>query len=203
MPFSNVPHADMIGKSAVIAQALTPELHAYLVSLFPTPASITELYLKYETSFAASLKGDPEKVKACEADREALDQAIGLLFGLGKAAHRKDPTILGQLGFGTAKKPAGTGKPVGKPVGFHLSFGNDGKPWVALTRISSAKGYEVWTCNGDPGNEQNWKFLVWSTTCKKILLSGINRSVPNFLRVRGKRGDIVGPWSNWIALDPV
>ncbi|MBJ6799660.1 hypothetical protein [Geomonas propionica] len=204
MPFNNVSHPEMIGKAAPVVQALTPEFYAYLVSIFPTPQSINELYQKYQASFTASLPGDdPEKVKECEADREALNHAIGLLVGFGKVANRKDPTILEKLGLShIVEKPAGTAKGVGKVSDFRVLFDSNGKPYVSLAKLGSAKGYDVWACAGDPSVESNWKSLVWSTSCKKIPIVGLDRSVPNFLRIRGKRGDAVGSWSHFIKLDP-
>lgn len=201
MPFNNLPHPEMITKSATVLQVLTPELYAYLLSLLPTPQSYGELHERYEASFAGSLKGDPEKAKACEADRKAINQDLAIILGLAKAVTHKDPTVIEKFPFSHATERT-TAATLGESKDFRITFDKKGRPLAWVTRVAGAKGYEIWACEGDPGIEANWKLLVWSLTCQKIALPGLNRTKLNFLRIRGKRGNILGPWSNFVSVDP-
>jgi len=71
MSHDNVNDPELIAKSAAMTEVFTPEIYARLVSLLPTPEGYAELHNRYEAGYPASLKGDPEKVKAFEADRKA------------------------------------------------------------------------------------------------------------------------------------
>ncbi|WP_185244282.1 hypothetical protein [Citrifermentans bremense] len=201
MPLDNLQHPEMINKATAVARALTPELYAYLVSLLPTPEELTELCRRYRESFAASLNGDPEQANICEEDRVAVSQVLTLLSGFGKAAAVKDPGVLGKLALHhLVSKKSAAATAVGSPGSLRIAFEPSGKPYAALAKVSGAKGYEIWCCGGDPGVESNWSLLAWSTNCKKIYLPGLDRNA-NFLRVRGKRGNKVGPWSNIVKIE--
>lgn len=203
MPHNDLPHVEMIGQTTAMADALTPELYAYLLSLLPNPQSFRELVLNYRTSFTESLDGDPELAKACEIKRMAVNDAVAILLALGKAVHRKDPKILDKLAVNQVLKPASAGTADWDPKEWKIYFDKKGKMFASLAKITKVKGYEVWFCNGDPSIESNWNFLLWSSNCKKITITGLDRTKANFLRVRGKRGETVGPWSHFIRVDPV
>lgn len=47
MPFNNVSDPELVAKSAVVAEAFTPEKYAYLLSLLPTPEGFTELHTTF------------------------------------------------------------------------------------------------------------------------------------------------------------
>ena len=89
MSFNDVPDPEMVGKSAAVTKTFTPEKYTYLLSLLPTPQSYGELHDRFEASYAASLKGDPAKVKACEADRLAINKNLSILLGVAKAAAQR------------------------------------------------------------------------------------------------------------------
>lgn len=203
MPYHNLPHQEMIAKSAAVAQALTPELYAYILSLLPTPQSYAEMHERYEASFAGSLKGDSEKVKLCEEFCDALKKDLAVIAGVAKAVSHKDPTVPGKLALGQlVERGAGSATIPGDAKDFEIYFDRKGRQFAKLSKITGAKGYEIWSCDGDPSVESNWRLLVWSTGCQKIALPAMNRSKVNFLKVRGKGSKGVGPWSNVISLDP-
>jgi len=203
MPFNSASHTEIISKSAAVTGALTPELYAYLISLLPTPHGFNDDHERLEASFTASLKGDSEKIKACEADRNTVNQNLTILLGLAKAVSVKDPTVLEKLGLGhVVERTTAAAALPGIPKDFRVTFDKEGRPVASLTKLSGAKGYEIWICDGDPSVEDNWRMLTWSTSCQKIPLPGMNRAKTNFLRIRGKRNNIVGPWSHYISVDP-
>lgn len=204
MPFKHLPPTDLLSRSATVTKLLTPELHAHLLSLIPTPETYNSDHEHCETCFKASLKGAPEDVKAFEAACQKVNQNLSVLFMFAKAGSIIDPTVPQVLGFNhlLERTPSATAAPLGIGKDFRLFFDKEGRPLVSVTRIPAAKGYEVWFCDGDPAVEENWKMLVWSTSCQRIALSGLNRSKTNFLKIRGKRNHDVGPWSNYIRLNP-
>jgi len=204
MTYNNDSHTEIIAKSAVLIDELTPEMFGYLISLIPTPERHSEIHERFEASFAGSLKGDPEKVKACEADRQAINESFAILHGLVKAAAIKDPTLPEKLGMGrAAERTASTTTTISAPKDFRIAFDSKGgQAFASLTKLAGAKIYEIWACDGDPSVEANWRLLDSSSKCQKIPILGLNRTKTNFLRVRGKSGHIVGPWSYYLSIDP-
>lgn len=203
MPVSKLSHPELISKTATVSANFKREMYEYMLSLLPTPDYFSELHERYEASFAGSLKGDPEKIKACEENRQLINQNLSILMGLAKVVTMKDPSVLEALGLNlfTEKPPTST-TALERPKEVRIGFDKKGHPQVTVTKVMGAKGYEIWASDADPSREENWRLLVWSTKCQKIDIPGLNRMLLNWLRVRGKRGDIVGPWSNPIRLDP-
>lgn len=204
MPFNDVDNPELILKSSAVLQAFTPELHAQLLSLIPDPTTFSELHDCLETNYAGSLKGDPEKVKACEEARQAVTQCLAILQGVARGVNPKDPTMMEKLNLGRPAEKAGSNDHTpGEAKEFRVVFDKKGRPYASLGKIPNAKLYEVWSCDGDPSVEGNWRLLVWSTKCQKIALIGLNRTKTTFLKARGVRNDIPGPWSHFISIDPV
>ena len=201
MTYNNDSHTEIIAKSAVLIGGLTQEMFDYLISLIPTPGRHSEIHERFEASFAGSLKGDPEKVKACEVDRQVMNECLAILHGLVKAAAIKDPTLPEKLGIGrTAERTAST---INDPKDFRITYDSKGgQAYASLTKLAGAKIYEIWVCDGDPSVEGNWRLLDSSNKCQKIPILGLNRTKTNFLKVRGKSGNIVGPWSYYLSIDP-
>lgn len=204
MTYNNDSHTEIIAKSAVLIGGLTQEMFDYLISLIPTPGRYSEIHERFEASFAGSLKGDPEKVKACEADRQVMNENLAILHWLVKAAAIKDPTLPEKLGIGrTAERASPTTPTISDPKDFRITFNSKGgQAYASLTKLAGAKIYEIWACDGDPSVDANWRLLDTSSKCQRIPIKGLNRSKTNFLKVRGKSGNIVGPWSYYISIDP-
>ncbi len=201
MSFNNVPDPEMIAKSAAVTVAFTSERYAYLLSLLPTPESYIELHNRFEGSYAASLKGDPAKVKACEADRLEVNRDLTILFGLAKALALKDPSVQEALGLGSV--PEKTPVPavvLTEPNDFKVVYSPKGLITASVTRVPGAKGYQVWACDSDPNIESNWRLAAASPKCKGIALTGLSRAKSNWLKIRAMRGNAAGPWSNFVAL---
>ncbi|QXE92111.1 hypothetical protein [Geomonas subterranea] len=203
MPHNDLPHAEMVAKSEEVRQVLTPELYAYLISLIPTPDRYAALHTRFESSLTGYLKGIPEQVKECEEARVELNQAITVINGFSKAVSPIDPTVMNK--FNVAPKPATTAAaaPLVAAEDFKIHFDKQGQPYSSVSKLAGAKGYEVWFCESDPSIESNWNFLTWSTNCQGIYLTGLNRTKTNYLRLRGKRGNSLGPWSNLVVLPSV
>lgn len=202
MPTSKLSHPEVISKSAAVNATYNTEMFNRMLSLIPTPQFYSELHERYAANFAGSLKGDPEKIKACEADRQLIDQNIALLLGLAKVITAKDPSLQEAFGLNHSAERTAASAPLERPRDFRVRFDKTGHPEASVTKIMSAKGYEIWACDADPSLEENWKLVVWSTKCLKIPITGLDRTKLNWLRIRGKRGDTVGPWSNPISLSP-
>lgn len=194
MPYKHVSDPDMVAKSAAVAEAFTPELYQYLLSLLPTPQSYSELHQRFEASVAASLSGDPEKARECEEHRAELDTLVAGLYGLAKAAAVKDPKVPARLGLTAARGPAS--KPSLPPPHDPRIVYNGRRIMVSVTKIPAAKGYQVWACDGDPNVEANWRFEASSQNCRGIVLTDLDLSRTKWLRIRAMRGNTAGPWSN-------
>lgn len=203
MPFENETNPEVIAKSATVSGTYTQEFYHYLVSLIPTPESFTGRHHRLTAAYPDALQGDPEKIKAVEEDCKAVKDDLSLLLGLAKVVAFKDPTIQETLGFGhVTVRTATVQAPLGHPKDFKVYYDRKGQLFSSVTKVPGAKGYQVWVCDGDPSIEANWRLLASSSNCKGILLLGLNRSKFNLLRIRPIRGREVGPWSNWISLDP-
>ncbi len=202
MPHNNIPHPEMVAKSEEVRQVMTPEWYARLISLIPDPDRYLQIHNRFEGSVTESFKGDPQKVKECEEARHELNVALSVIMGVSKAVSILDPTVNEKLG-GTHQKSSPAGAPLAAAKDLRIFFDKDGQPYCSLSKLIGSKGYDVWFCQGEPGIESNWKWLTWSTLCKKIYLQGLNRTLPNYLKVRGKRGNEIGPWSNMVILPPV
>lgn len=202
MPYNEMGHPEVIAISAAVNGAFTPELYTYLLSLLPNPEAFAALTSRMEANYAGFLKGDPEKVKAFEADRKALDCELTQIRVLAKAAAIKDPKVPETLGLGpVTEKTAATG-PLGIPEGFKVVFDPTGHITALMKKVNGAKGYQVWGCDTEPSIEANWKLVASSPNCKGIVITGLNRGKFNVLKARAMRGNGAGPWSNWVSLDP-
>lgn len=203
MPFNDMSHHEMITKSAAVLEALSPEKWAYLMSLLPTRESYAEYHERLETCFAASLKGDPEKQKDCEASRKAVDQEMSILLGLAKVLAVKDPTILAAFGSAHAST---TSVPIRltAPKDFELFYDRKtGHLYASASRVAGAKAYQIWGCDGDPKIDANWRLLTASHRCRGIEVPGVDRSKTTYLKMRAVRGvNEFGPWSKLFQLEP-
>ena len=179
-------------------------LGADLMSLLPTRESYAEDHDRLETSFAASLKGDPEKQKDCEANRKAVDQELSILLGLAKVLAVKDPTILEAFGSAHANTPPSAPPRLTAPKDFDLFYDRKtGHLFASATKVAGAKGYQIWGCDGDPKIDANWRLLTSSHRCRGIEVPGLDRSKTNYLKVRAVRGvNEFGPWSKLFQVDP-
>jgi hypothetical protein len=203
MSFNDLPDPEMIAKSAAVSEVFTPEKYAYLLTLIPTPQSYVEIHERYEASYAASLKADPEKVKACEADRQAINQDLSILHALAKAVAVKDPTVPESLGLDPKhEKAAPSVVTLTAPRDFKVVYTPEGKIIASVTRVEGAKGYQVWACDSDSNAklEENWRLAASSSNCKKIEITGLTRGKSAWLKVRAMRGNTAGPWSNYVSL---
>ena len=204
MPFNNDSHSEILAKSAGFAEVFTQEVFEYLKSLFPTPGQYTEYHQQLAARYTASLTGDPENIKAFEIHRQVVSENLAMMNLLAKAAAIKDPTIPEKLRLGrTPERAAHATQPIGDPHGLRVTFSKKGgHPYLSLTKIPSAKIYEIWVCDSEVSVDANWRLLDTSSTCQNIPLKGLNRTKTNYIRVRGKSGSIVGPWSLFISIDP-
>ncbi|MBJ6726353.1 hypothetical protein [Geomesophilobacter sediminis] len=204
MPFLKVSNPEMITKSALVAEGFTTELYAYLVSLIPTPQSYAEEHSRFEASYSASLKGDPEKMKDCEADRNAVNQSLSILIGIAKAAAIKDPNVPKALGLANLmEKPAAPAASVSlEPSGFRTAFNRKGELIGTVSKVPGAKWYEIWSCDDDPNLETNWKLVASTSNCRGIRITGLNRSKTNWLKIRAMLKNVAGPWSHCLSLPP-
>jgi hypothetical protein len=200
MPF-NIPFPEMVAKSAVVTGRYTPEMYAHLLTLIPTPESLGVLHQRLEGSYMAALKADPEKVKMCEADCQALNHDLSILHALAKAVAVKDPTVSESLGLAsTTEKTAPSAVALTAPRDFKVVYTPEGKITASVARVEGAKGYEVWACDSDPTLEANWKLAAWSSSCKKLEIKELSRGKSNWLKVRAMRGNTAGPWSKLVSL---
>ncbi|ACH40977.1 MAG: hypothetical protein ACD_55C00166G0002 [uncultured bacterium] len=202
MPTTKLSLPELLSKSAAMNATFNTEMFNRLLSLIPTPAFYSELHERYATNFAGYLRGDPEKIKACEEDRQLIDQNLSLLLGLAKVVTAKDPSLQEAFGLNPSAERATVSATLERAKDFRVSFDPKGHPAASVTKIMGARGYEIWACDGDPSLEENWRLVVWSTKCLKIPIIGVDRTKLNWLRIRGKRGETAGPWSNPIPLNP-
>ncbi|WP_136513359.1 hypothetical protein [Geomonas edaphica] len=199
---NNIPHPEMVAKSEEVRQGFTTEVRDYLVSLLLTPESYDVLHERFEKSVTGFYKGDPEKVKECEEARRDLEQAISVIQGVRKALSVVDPSVY-EKPEDSHQKSSTAGAALAAAKDLRIFYDKGGQPYCSFTKLPGSKGHEIWFCTGEPGVEANWSLLMWSTTCQKMYLKGLNRTRTNYLKLRCKRGNEVGPWSNMIILPPV
>lgn len=202
MPHNSLPHPEMITKSEEMRRILTRDFYAYMLSLVPSPEKYGEIHERFEGSVTGYLKGDPEMVKQCEEARVELNKAMSIVQGICKAVSVVDPTVQEKLGI-VHQKASSPSAALAAAKDLRLFFDKNGQPYCSVTKLPGAKGYDLWFCEGEPSVESNWKLLTWSSSCQGIYLSGLNRTRTNYLKLRGKRGNEVGPWSNMVILPPV
>lgn len=204
MPINDLSDAELIAESAAVAEAFTPEMYAYLLSLLPTPQAFAELSSRLTANYPAALKGDPEKVKAFEADRNAMNCDLSLLRGLAKVVAVKDAIVPESLGLGRIQqKKAAAIAPLTNPQGFKVVYDRQGRLFASVIKVPGAKGYQIWLCDTDPSNQANWKLFTSGTRCRRMPITGLNRPNLTLLKVRAMRGHVSGPWSNVLSLDPI
>ncbi|WP_026840051.1 hypothetical protein [Citrifermentans bremense] len=203
MPGNHDSHSEVIAKSAALTEVFTEEKFAYMLSLCPNPESLGTDHNRYEATYTASLKGDPEKVKACEAERVVMNQNLTILHGIAKILSVKDPTVMEKLGFGKPpEKAAASSHNIDSPHGFKVFFDPQGNLFANVGKVEGAKGYELWVCDGDPNVESNWRLALFSLSCKRLPITGLNRTKVNWFKIRGIRGNTTGPWSYFQSVNP-
>lgn len=201
MPFKNESDPETIAKTAAVADAYTEELYQYLLTLIPTPQGYRDAHNRHKASYTESLTGGPDMVKACEADREAIDQQTALIQGVAKAFTGKDPKVPEILGLSHAADRTNSAAAILLvPHEFKVVYDPTGQLKASCSRVEGAKGYQVWACEGDPNSEENWRMLQASSTCRSIAINGLDRTKPNWLKIRATRGNQTGPWSNFVSL---
>lgn len=203
MPNNDLNHSDMITKSATLLEVLTKEKWDYLISLFPSRDGYAEFHERLAATFTGSLTGNPDRQKECEAARKAFDQVFGMVVGMAKVVAVKDPSFLEIVGAAHPSTPA-LPPDLTSPKDLDLFFDpKTGQLSVSVTKVASAKGYQVWGCDGDPKIAGDWKLMASSNTCRRIKVPGLDRSKTNYLKVRAIRGsNEFGPWSKLLQIDP-
>lgn len=205
MPFNNDSDPELIAKSAALTQAFTPEVRDYLLSFLPTVESVQEGHDRLTAGYTAFLAGgSPEE---WESQRNAVAQALAVIHGFAKAVTVKDPKAPERIGVvGPQHTRTGTALgPLPAPQDFKVQFNKDGKLFASCQNIRSARGFQLWGCDGgDPNDEANWRMVTPSPSCRGIEVLGVNRSNAVWLKIRAvrKKGEM-GPWSNLIRLPPV
>jgi hypothetical protein len=195
--------AELIAKSAAVAQVFTPELHAYVLSLLPVPDLFRTNQNNYAASFTGYLTGNTEQQKECAVHRETVGKDMDVLQGVVKAVAIKDPKVL--EAFGLAAQPvraAHSSVVPSEATGFKVTFNSSGQMVGAVTKVKGAKWYQVWACDGDPTAEENWRLVVSSSTCRGITIAGLDRTKTNCLRIRAMGSKEPGPWSHMITIKP-
>lgn len=200
MAFTNEGNPELIAKSATLLQVYTPEFYAHLVSLIPKPEQVQENHNNCAASYAALLAGDPEKAKEFEAHRQALNEGLTLLLGLGKAVGVKDPKVPEALRLSSVSSKTTNAKSLSRPTDFKVTYTPDGHLLASVSKVASARGYQVWGCDEDPNVEANWRMVASSPSCRGIVIT-IDRSKNNWLKIRAMKGKgVAGPWSNIINM---
>jgi len=204
MRFNKSRYHKILVKSAAVAEALTPEMHAYILSLLPTPQSYRELHNRLQANYSAGLHIPLEKAKEREADCEALGRELSILYGLARTVALKDPTVPKTLGLhDRPEKTAVRAKTIlTAPRKFKVFHAPDGRLLASCARSVGAKSYEIWATDGNPCDEANWRLIASSSHCKNIPIIGLDRTKGNWLRACAKRGNVSGPWSDCFQLLP-
>ena len=204
MSFKNDSDPELIAQSATVVQSYTQEAHEHLLSLIPTPQSVQANHTAYAASYAAFLGGDLDKAEECETYRIAVYEGLSILHGLTKAVTVKDPKAPEIVGLGAQpSKVKLTSISLAQPAGFRTAFTPQGLLVGSVTKVEHAMGYQVWACDSDPSVESNWRLVASSSTCKKILIPGLDYGKNNWLKIRAMRGKgVAGPWSNLVNLTP-
>lgn len=195
---------EFIATSASVTQAYTQEMYSHIISLIPTPETMTTNHNSCAESYTGFLAGDPEKAKEFETYRSAANEGLSILLGVAKAVTVRDPKVPETLRLdaltarGTAPDTTLT-----QPTGFRAFFNPSGDIVSAFDKVKFARAYQVWGCDGDPNIESNWRLIVTSPNCKGVLLPGLDHAKNNWLKVRAIKGKgIAGPWSNIVNLPP-
>ncbi|GFO61036.1 hypothetical protein GMST_33610 [Geomonas silvestris] len=203
MPHTKGEDPDLIAKTEQLSKVVTTELHAYLLSLIPSPQRVVDVNNRHQESYAASLKGSPEDIKKCEESREESRQLHNLYQALGKAFAKVDPKVPQMLGFEQPNEKLTSAVPVlAEPQDFRVVYNPKGQLVGGLSRVLGAKAYEVWGCYGDPMVESNWIRLAESFNCRGIIIAGYEKGKVLWLKVRAIRNDGPGPWSNVVVINP-
>ena len=194
--------AEMLPKAVAVTKTYTDEMHSYLLSLFTTPARYREAAERFQASYNAALDRNPEKMAACEADRQNLDRHHSVLIGMVKAASLLDPSVQEKLGVGILPVSPVTGShSLVKPDKFKMVFGsNSGEMIGSVASMKSARMIEIWGCIGDPNDEGNWKLMAAWPNCTGIKVTGLVPGTKYWFRARGVRSGEFGPWSSYLTL---
>jgi hypothetical protein len=202
MPLRDTSEPEAIAQSSIAVKLYTPELRELLLSHLPTSEGLAEVHSRSEGNYMDFVKGDPDKVKAYEADRSEVARQLSIIRSLAKMLRPYDHTIPELLikGGGHAKTVASSA-PLGAPPNLRVEYGE--KPGVLLCWVGSvahAKGFQIWACEGDPSIEANWSLAGSGNSGRKIVITGRPAGRLTWLKARGMRRNQPGPWSACVSI---
>ncbi|GFO68672.1 hypothetical protein GMLC_22510 [Geomonas limicola] len=201
MPYINLTNDALILKTKELLQALTPEMQNLLFSLMPNAEKLTAATLRHQENYAGFLKGEADAAKACEESRLEVCKQLTQYHGVIKACATVEPKVAQLLGtVPVAEKASSAPQVLSEPRDMKVTYNKFGQPVVSFSKVPGAKGYQIWVSNGDPSIESNWMLFESSSTCRGIILSGLDRGTFHWLRIRANRGNQTGPWSASISL---
>lgn len=201
MPFRDTTEPEAIAQSAVAAKLFTPEMRELIVSHLPTSEGFIELHNRWEGNYMEYVKGDPEKVKAYEADRLEVAKQLTMIRTLAKMVGVNAPIPDALINGGVRAKTVASSAPLAAPSSFKVDYGP--KPGVQYGRVASvnhAKGYQIWACDGDPSIEANWSLAASGNSGRRIEITGRPAGKLTWFKARALRGNEHGPWSACVSI---
>ena len=202
--FQGLNDTEIIPTTAAIVLALAkdPDLYNRVMSLAPTQAQLEEIHERYKMSFNEVLSGNMDKTEERDSHRKELDRRFSRFANLVKLMAEEDPGLLARAGIVPPKPKKHTSSaPLGIPTGFKVWHGEKhGTMYGKAKSVKRARGYELEICEGDPSDENNWKYKCVSVRSSKMLIVGLVPGRVYWFRVRAIGPGAPGPWSSMVSL---
>jgi hypothetical protein len=193
-----------------------------------TVADLVSIHPGYQDEFPKEVPGPPDfRVLAGELhllDQESINKdrlkmalkaeklfesatALTLFgqFAVMKAIKYKDMSYIDRIGLDrkikhTGKKAIHHG-PIGAPGQFAAKHGPDsGSILFKVGKQNGAAHYDIWSCLGDPNNEDSWSLAATFLNTRNMRIDGLEPGKVYMFRVRCLGATGFGPWSSIIKI---
>lgn len=192
------------GQSVANAMLTNLAFAGYVPVHVATAVMIREECETLRVAFEAALSKDVNKIR----ERDAIkDKLVFLLDGVAKHYESMavaNPAVLLNTGF-SARKPrrSTSAMPLPAPSSFTAVHGPQAGSVIAkVSRLASAKSYEVHVTEGDPSTEKTWAHKATFIDYSAMIMYGFQSGKQIWLRARGINSAGEGAWSPITSLIP-
>lgn len=194
-----------------------------------TVADLVTIHPGYQDPLPKEVSGPPEfrilAVDLHQLDQEAVNQdrlkraqrlakymeaEVALVvfgqFAVMKAVKNNDTSFIDNIGFERKKKRSLPNRsanhgPVGAPEPCAVFHGPEsGSVQFRFSRVKGAVSYDVYSCLGDPTNENSWTLAATFISTRSMRIDGLEPGKVYMFRVHCLGATGFGPWSNIIKI---
>ena len=168
----------------------------------PTSTSLATDKATYSGLKTDATDGDKGSISARITARENATADLKKLARYIELTANGDDAMLESTGYELTKAPGPrTTLPPPAPLDLRLKKGDlEGEIVARCKAVTGCKTYETQICTGDTGTPANWKSGPVTSTCSRIVFTGLTPGVLYHVRIRAINKNGPGAWSDVASL---